>query len=565
MSLKPKHLQRYKDVASLVLKYRSAELGSGPEAPVSDPPAGAQRSENADPKAAELAADLERLGPTFVKLGQLLSTRGDILPPAYLDALSRLQDKVELFPYEEVEEIVQAELGVRISKAFSRFDQKPIAAASLGQVHRAALRDGRPVAVKVQRPAIREQIAEDLEAFREIAQVLAGHTEVGKRFDIESMVEEFRKTLMRELDYRQEAQNMVALGAALKDFERIVVPQPVDDYTTTRVLTMDFISGAKVTSLSPLGRIDVDGCGLAEELFRAYLQQILVDGFFHADPHPGNVFLTDDGRIALLDLGMVGRIAPTLRDQLLKLVIAVSEGKGEEAADQVDKIGERLESYDERELRRRIGELVGAVQHTTMGELQMGRIVMELARMAGECGVRIPSELTMLGKTLLHLDEVGRTLDPSFDPNASIRRNSTELLQQRMRQSISPGNLFASLLEAREFVGKLPERVNNVLDLLSSNSLRLRIDAIDERELISGLQKIANRIALGLVLAALIVGAALMMQVPTPFRIFGYPGLPMIFFLVAAAGGAALAGSIVVSDRKQNRKPPTPPSRSKLA
>jgi predicted unusual protein kinase regulating ubiquinone biosynthesis (AarF/ABC1/UbiB family) len=563
--LKPKHLQRYKDVASRVLKYRSVELSSGSEDPVSDPPAGARRSENADPKAAELAADLERLGPTFVKLGQLLSTRGDILPPAYLDALRRLQDKVEPFPYEEVEEIVQAELGVRISKAFSRFDREPIAAASLGQVHRAALRDGRPVAVKVQRPAIREQIAEDLEAFREIAQVLAGHTEVGKRFDIESMVEEFRKTLMRELDYRQEAQNMIALGAALRDFERIVVPQPVDDYTTTRVLTMDFISGAKVTSLSPLGRIDVDGGGLADELFRAYLQQILVDGFFHADPHPGNVFLTDDGRIALLDLGMVGRIAPTLRDQLLKLVIAVSEGKGEEAADQVDTIGERLESYDERDLRRRVGELVGAAQHTTMGELQMGRIVMEIARMAGECGVRIPSELTMLGKTLLHLDEVGRTLDPSFDPNASIRRNSTELLQQRMRQSISPGNLFASLLEAREFMGKLPERVNKVLDLLSSNSLRLRIDGIDERELISGLQKIANRIALGLVLAALIVGAALMMQVRTPFRIFGYPGLPMIFFLVAAAGGAALAGSIVVSDRKQSRKPPVPPSRSKLA
>ena len=212
---------------------------------------GAERSGSADPKAAELAADLERLGPTFVKLGQLLSTRGDILSPDYLDALRRLQDKVEPFPYEEVEEIVQTELGVRISKAFSRFDREPIAAASLGQVHRAALRDGRPVAVKVQRPAIREQIIEDLEAFREIAQVLAGHTEVGKRFDIESMIEEFRKTLLRELDYRQEAGNMVALGAALKDFERIVVPQPIDDYTTTRVLTMDFISGAKVTSLEP--------------------------------------------------------------------------------------------------------------------------------------------------------------------------------------------------------------------------------------------------------------------------------------------------------------------------
>jgi predicted unusual protein kinase regulating ubiquinone biosynthesis (AarF/ABC1/UbiB family) len=565
ISLKPSHLQRYKDVASLVLKYRSIDLAPDPNAPVSEPPAGAKRSESADPKAAELAADLESLGPTFVKLGQLLSTRGDILPPAYLDALRRLQDKVEPFPYEEVEEIVQAELGVRISKAFSRFDREPLAAASLGQVHRAALRDGRPVAVKVQRPSIREQITEDLEAFREIAQVLAGRTEMGKRFDIESMIEEFRKTLLRELDYRQEAQNMVALGVALKDFERIVVPQPIDDYTTTRVLTMDFISGAKVTSLTPLTKIDIDGCGLAEELFRAYLQQILVDGFFHADPHPGNVFLTDDGRIALLDLGMVARIAPTLRDQLLKLVIAVSEGKGEEAADQIEKIGERLETYDERELRRRIGELVGSVQHTTVSELQMGHIVMELSRLAGECGVRIPPELTMLGKTLLHLDEIGRTLDPSFDPNASIRRNSTELLQQRMRQSISPGNLFASLLEAREFVGKLPERVNKVLDLLSTNSLRLRVDAIDERELISGLQKIANRIALGLVLAALIIGAALLTQVPTPFRIFGYPGLAMIFFLVAVAGGAALAGSIMVSDRKQSQKPPAKPSRSKLA
>ncbi|MGZ4317649.1 MAG: ABC1 kinase family protein [Gaiellaceae bacterium] len=564
ISLKLGHLQRYKDIASLVLKYRSVDLGTDPDAPASDPPAGAERSERPDPKAAELAADLERLGPTFVKLGQLLSTRGDILPPAYLDALRRLQDKVEPFPYEELEQIVQAELGVRISKAFSRFDREPIAAASLGQVHRAALRDGRSVAVKVQRPAIREQITEDLEAFREIARVLAGHTEMGRRFDIESMLEEFRKTLLRELDYRQEAQNMVALGAALKDFERIVVPQPIDDYTTTRVLTMDFISGAKVTSLTPLTKIDIDGCGLAEELFKAYLQQILVDGFFHADPHPGNVFLTDDGRIALLDLGMVGRIAPTLRDQLLKLVIAVSEAQGEEAAEQIGKIGEKLETYDEKELRRRIEQLVGTVQHATMGQLNMGRIVMELSRLAGECGVRIPSEMTMLGKTLLNLDEIGRTLDPEFDPNASIRRNSAELLQQRMRQSVSPGNLFASLLEAREFVGKLPERVNKVLDLLSTNSLRLRVDAIDERELISGLQKIANRIALGLVLAALIVGAALMTQVSTPFRIFGYPGLAMIFFLVAAAGGAALAGSIVISDRKQNQKPPASPSRSKL-
>jgi ubiquinone biosynthesis protein len=567
ISLKPEHLRRYKDIASLALKYRHVDAGLASDSPGAALPAVADRpgERGVEPKAVELAADLERLGPTFVKLGQLLSTRSDLLPPAYIEALRRLQDTVEPFSYEEVEEIVQAELGIRISKAFSRFDREPVASASLGQVHSAALRNGRPVAVKVQRPSIREQITEDLEAFREIAEALAGWTEIGKQFDVESMLEGFRKTILRELDYRQEAQNMVVLGEALKGFERIVVPQPVMDYTSTRVLTMEFISGAKVTSLSPLTKLDIDGVGLAEELFRAYLKQILMDGFYHADPHPGNVFLTDDRRIALLDLGMVARIAPSLRDELLKLLIAVSEGAGDDAANQVEKLGQKLETYDEKELRRRVGELVGAVQHATISQLQMGRIVMEISRLARECGVNLPPELTLLGKTLLNLDEIGRTLDPTFDPNASIRRNSAELLTERMRQSASPGNLLASLLEAREFVGKLPERVNRVLDLVSTNSLRVRVDAIDERELISGLQKIANRIALGLFLAALIVSAALLAQVPTSFRIFGYPGLAMIFFLTAAAGGGALAGSIVLSDRKQSEKPPAVPSRSRAA
>ena len=545
LSLKPRHLQRYKDVAALALKYRKLQPPSDDAAIAA---AGVVPLPRSGPDPAELAADLEKLGPTFVKLGQLLSARTDLLPQPYLDALRRLQDKVEPFSYDEVEATVQSELGARISKAFSSFEREPAAAASLGQVHRAALRDGRPVAVKVQRPGIREQIVEDLEAFREIAQVLARKA---TPFDVEALLEEFRKTLLRELDYRQEAQNMVTLGAALEEFPRIVVPQPVDHYTTTRVLTMDLISGAKVTALSPVVKVDVDGAGLAEELFRAYLKQTLLDGFFHADPHPGNVFLTDDGRIALLDLGMVARLAPALRDGLLKLVLAVSEGKGDAAAEAVEKIGDELPGFDRNEMTRRVVELVGVFQHATVRDLQLGRIVMDISRLASECGLRLPHELTMLGKTLLNLDEIGRTLDPAFDPNASIRKNSAELLARRMRKDATPGNLFASLLDAREFVGKLPDRVGRVLDLAATNSLRVKVDTIDERELIAGLQKIANRIALGLLLAALIVGAALLTRVETNFRIFGYPGLAMILFLAAAAGGAALAGSIVLSDRKQ--------------
>jgi predicted unusual protein kinase regulating ubiquinone biosynthesis (AarF/ABC1/UbiB family) len=548
VSLKPSHLKRYKDIAVLLMKYGRGDLAKGIDVDAEVSPTAAAPGEK--PKAEELARDLERLGPTFVKVGQLLSTRADILPVAYLEALSRLQDKVEPFSFAEVERIVTEELGVRISKAFAEFEATPLAAASLGQVHRATLRDGRPVAVKVQRPGIREQIVEDLDAFTEIARLLDKHAEAGRLYQFERMVEEFRKTLLRELDYRQEAQNLLTLRENLKEFDRIVVPEPVLDFTTSRVLTMDYVFGQKITSLSPLSRMEIDGAALAEELHKAYLKQILIDGFFHADPHPGNVFVNDDGKLALLDLGMIGRISPVMQENLLKLLLAISEGHGDEAADRAAEIGEKLDTFDEIEFRRHIAELVSTYQNAKVEEIQIGKVVLEVSRAAGEAGIRLPSELTMLGKTLLHLDEIARTLDPAFDPNASVRRNAAELLQRRMRKSASPASLYASLLEAKDFIEKLPGRVNKVLDILANNQLRLDVDAIDETLLIDGLHKIANRIALGLILAALIVGAALLMQVPTTFRILGYPGLAILFFLAAALGGVILVVSILVSDRK---------------
>ena len=433
VSLKPGHLKRYKDIAVLLMKYGRGDLAKGLDVDAEVAPV----APGEKPKAEELARDLEKLGPTFVKVGQLLSTRADLLPVAYLEALARLQDDVEPFSFAEVERIVTEELGVRISKAFADFEATPLAAASLGQVHRATLRDGRTVAVKVQRPGIREQIAEDLDAFTEIAQLLDRHAEAGRLYQFEKMVDEFRKTLLRELDYRQEAQNLLTLRENLREFHRIVVPAPIEDFTTSRVLTMEYVFGQKITSLSPLTRMEIDGAVLAEELHKAYLKQILIDGFFHADPHPGNVFLNDDGKLALLDLGMIGRISPVMQENLLKLLLAISEGHGEEAADRAAEIGEKLDTYDEVEFRRHVSELVGVYQNAKIEELQIGRVVMEVSHAAGEAGVRLPPELTMLGKTLLHLDEIARVLDPAFDPNASVRRNAAELLQRRMRKSAS--------------------------------------------------------------------------------------------------------------------------------
>jgi len=549
LSLETDQLRRYKDVARLLFKYGRSDLADWARHDPILADAEALPAEAAA-EGEELADDLEAMGPTFIKLGQVLSTRSDLLPPPYLEALSRLQDRVEPFAYEEVERIVSEELGVRLSKAFSRFDAEPLASASLGQVHRAALRDGREVAVKVQRPGIRAQIAGDLEALERIADLLDRHTEAGRTFGFEQMVEEFRKSLLEELDYRREAHNLRTVGANLERFDRLVVPRPVADYSSSRVLTMEFVAGGKLDEISPLVRLELDGAALADQLFEAYLSQILVDGLFHADPHPGNLLLTPDRRLALLDLGMVGHVAPHLQESLLKLLLAVAEGKGDDAADLLLAFGERLERSDDTRFRREVADLVMRHRETTVERIEVGRVVLEMARVAATAGVRVPPEMTLLGKALLNLDHVGRALAPELDPNAAIRRHAGDIFSRRMTRSLSPASLFSSLMEAKEFAEALPGRINKILTTLANNDLRLRVDAVDEIELVKAFQKVANRITVGLVLAALIVGAALMMSVPTEFTLAGYPGFAMICFLAAAAGGVALVWDILMHDRR---------------
>jgi predicted unusual protein kinase regulating ubiquinone biosynthesis (AarF/ABC1/UbiB family) len=554
VSLKPERLKRYKDVTMLLVKYgrsdlvRQAGLEEGLE--LDD----AQLSETR-PAAEELAADLEKLGPTFIKLGQLLSTRADLLPAPYLESLSRLQDQIEPFPYEEVDRIVSGELGVRISKAFANFDPEPLAAASLAQVHLAHMRDGRAVVVKVQRPEIRDQIVQDLEALEEVAQFVDAHTELGKRYEFENMLQGLRSSLLRELDFKVEANNLITFGQNLREFERIIIPEPIDDFTTSRILTMEYIPGKKITELTPLRLMEIDGASLARELFRAYLKQILLDGFVHADPHPGNVFLTGDDRIALLDLGMVTRLLPGFQDNLLRLLLAISEGRGEEAADISIKMGEAKPSFKREEFKRRVAELVAEHADASLSRLNAGQVALEITRISADCWFRLPPEFTMIAKALLNLDRVVFTLDPTFEPSAVIRQRATEILQRNLLKTIAPGNLISGVVEVKEFVEKLPSRINKILDTVGNNELKVNVDAIDEKIVLEGLQKVANRITLGLILAALIVGAAMLMRVETSFRIFGYPGLPLLFFLMAAIAGVGLVLTIVFYDVSARKKP----------
>jgi predicted unusual protein kinase regulating ubiquinone biosynthesis (AarF/ABC1/UbiB family) len=556
ISLRPEHLKRYRDMARLAMKYGRSDLVR--QAGLEDALEGTDevlQSTDAPGLANDLADDLERMGPTYVKLGQLLSTRPDLVPPAYIDALTRLQDRLEPFPAEDAERIVAEELGVRVSKAFLEFESEPLAAASLGQVHRARLRDGRTVAVKVQRPGVREQLVRDMDAIEDVVEFMDRHTKAGRQYEFGRTFEELRKSLMAELDYRREARNASTLDENLAEFQRIIVPRPVEDYTTSRVLTMEFIRGRKITAISPLARLELDGDVLAEELFRAYLKQILVDGFFHADPHPGNVFLTDDRRIALLDVGMVGRIGPDLQQHLLRMLLAIADGQGGEAARATIQAGDVRSGYREDIFTADVKTLVADFATARNAEnIQVGRVMLEVTRSAAENGIRLPVELTMLGRALLALDQVGRTLDPQFDPNGAIQRNASDLMRRRMMKNVSPSRMFSNMLEMNELVQKLPGRVNRALEAITEDGIEVRVRVPEEKWLLQGMQKISNRIAVSLVASALIVAAAMMMQVQTRYQILGYPGVAMILFMGAAALGLLLVFDILVSDVRQRRR-----------
>jgi ubiquinone biosynthesis protein len=553
MRLSAHHLKRYKDIAKLVLKHRRAARRSR---------FGQETAESATDgelhEAEELPDDLENLGPTFVKLGQLLSSRVDLLPPVYLKPLERLQNKVAPFPFSEVAAVVEAELGMAVDQAFLRFEREPLAAASLGQVHRAVLPDGRAVAVKVQRPNIARQIEQDFEALEAIAGLLERHTQAGQRYELHRILEEFEETLAHELDYHREASNMVTLAQSLKSFPHLKVPLPIPEFTTRRVLTMNYIDGCKITELSHRPGLEPDGSMLVEELFQAYLQQILVDGIFHADPHPGNIHVTSDGCIALLDLGMIGRTSPGMQEHLLKLLLAISEGHGEEAAQVAVRLSHPKVNFDAASFDHKITQLVAQEQHSTLRQMNTGSLVLKVGRIAAVTGLDVPPELTLLGKTLLQLDQVGRILAPQFDPNAAIRRHGSRILHERLKSSLTEGKVFSTLLEAKEFFSALPARLNRILDAVGAARLKVDIKPSETEFLVESARKVANRITTGLILAALIVGAALLMRVQTSVQILGYPALAILLFLAAAAGGIWLILSILWSDhnsKQRSRRP----------
>ncbi|WP_133478068.1 ABC1 kinase family protein [Cognatilysobacter segetis] len=548
---------RTAQILKFMLKYRSAGIFSGldQDAMLQDVEAEADRQEAPHGRPEEFVDDLEALGPTFIKLGQALSTRPDMVPGEYMAALERMQDRVQPLDVETVRQVIEEELGVGVGKVFTEFDAEPLGSASLGQVHRAVLRDGREVAVKVQRPDALASVRTDLDALRSIASKIDRGTDMGRRLKFGDWVNEFGRTLLAELDYRLEAENLQRFGERLEAYPQLVVPRPVWSLCGKRVLTMDLVRGRKVTDITGLQRTELHLADLAGALLKGYLDQAFVNGEIHADPHPGNLLLTDDGRLAIFDLGMIAHVPPKRRDRLLKLLFAAVDGRGEDVANEGVSISTRLEDFDEERYQREVGQLVSQYAARSGGRtVSEGRLVLDLTRIATACGLRTPPELSLLGKTLLNLESICDALDPDMDAKDIVRDHLENVMRQRLRKSLSPAGLAGELIEVEGLVREAPRKISNLLTLLSENRLQVRLDGLDDSKLMENMQKIANRITVGLIIAALLVASALMMRVDTGTRLFGYPAVAIVMFIIAALLGLFVVGSVLLTDHKARPK-----------
>jgi len=542
-----KGMNRRSQILRLLLRYRNSGVFSGMNLD-----AGAVHDVPPEGNPEQFVTDLESLGPTFVKLGQMLSTRPDMVPVEFATALERMQENVAPIPVDRVAAIIEKELGASVSKLFASFDPVPLGCASIAQVHRAELHDGRQVAVKVQKPEVAAQLRSDLEVLRSFALAADHLTQVGRRVRLRDWLNEFAKTLMQELDYQAEAENLQRFGQHLKPFKPLWVPQPIWDYCSHRVLTMELAQGVRVDMIPDVRRTEQPMAPLAAALIRGYVDQIFVHGEIHADPHPGNLRVTPAGRLAIFDLGMVAHMPPRLRERLLKLLFAAVDGRGEEVADEIIGISTRLEFFDEERYLRETGQIIA--RYAANSSFSEGRVVLDLVRIATASGLRTPPELSLLGKALLNLETVCRLLSPDLDTRRIVEKQLQHVMRARLKKSLSAANLASEAMEMQQLLRDGPRKMTDILALLAENRLQMKVTGLEESRLMENLQKIANRVSAGIVTAALILAAAMMMKVDTGWHLFGYPAIAFTLMLIGVFLGLGIILSALIFDRRARSK-----------
>jgi len=490
-------------------------------------------------RALNLRLALQELGPTYIKLGQVLSTRPDLLSAPYIRELENLQDRIPPFSGDDAKAIVEAELGAPISELFLVFYEAPLASASLSQAHEAILPDGTQVIVKVQRPDAAERVKRDIPALRGLAELFEAHTDWGKLYDVTGVVNELEQNLKLELDFERERFNLETMARNLAEFPRIKVPQVYRGYSSRRVLVMERVFGKKPNG----SRRDTE---LATEFLRSFLRQFAEDGFFHADPHPGNVLVTAEGDLYLIDLGMVGYLDARTRRGVTKFLLAMMGRRGDVTAEVLVELGDPLRDFQLNVYRLEIGRLIARFHNTPLSELNVGEVMTEAVRIGFKRRLRFQSQLMLLVKALTQIDGIARALDPEADLLDILRPYLPAVVADQVGELVSPMNLMHTGIEATEVALDMPRKISILLDKINAdNRIRIQFEHVALMEAFLPFGRWVNRLVLGIVFAALSISSAMIIASGAGPQWLGHPLLGLLGFVMATLLGIYLVFTII--------------------
>ncbi|ALC17463.1 2-octaprenylphenol hydroxylase [Desulfuromonas soudanensis] len=549
-------IRRYRDILGILIKYgfghvieqlninyylelgrRIVTLGSAPK----------EIERLTQPVRLRLA--LEELGPTFIKFGQILSTRPDVIPREYADEFGKLQDTVPSGPLPEILAQLERELGYPAHELFAEFSPLPIAAASIAQVHRGRLHSGEEVVIKIRRPGIEKVVETDLDILMGLAYLIEKHIATEEIYDPIGIVKEFRRTLHREMDFIREGHTIDRFSANFADDPTVHIPRVYWDYTGETVLAMELVEGIKITDLPRLLEAGLDPQTIARNGANAILKQVLIHGFFHGDPHPGNIFILEGNRVCFLDFGMVGRIDENLKFQLVDLLMAILQRDVEKVITLLLYSGDLTDEIDTRNLRRDLSEFIDDYYEIPLQEINAGRMLTEFIEILSCYRIKFPSDLMLLAKALVTIEGIGRQLDPEFNMISHLKPFMETLLSDR----VTPASISREMVRTVQAYGalakNLPRDLKEFINRVNRNKFKIDLEHRGLDRLITDLDKSSNRLSFSLLIAALIVGSSLIMQTEKGPLIFGFPVLGFLGYSIAAFLGLWLAIAILRSGR----------------
>ena len=530
-----RHMHRYREIVGILLDEGFGNLldvtGLRRFAPVAGHLGPGRATTESVP--VRLRHTLERLGPAFVKLGQAASTRSDVIPEKYIVELRKLQDEVGPISFDQVREVIESEFGVPLEQVFAAFEHAPLASASLGQVHAAKLPDGTRVAVKVQRPGVRAVVEVDLEILLHQAHAVATHSEIGDYYDVVGIADEFASAVRAELDYLNEGSNAERLAGLFEGSETVSFPKVYWEFTTSRVLTLQLFEGIAMNRPDLLDEAGQDRRELARRGIFAYLEQIFAHGFFHADPHPGNLFALPDGRVAFTDFGRVGTIGKVGRDQLADLFLAIVDDDVSAAVDTLVSASGSSGDIDIGDLEREVSRLIAKYYNRSLAQVRIGELISEVLDLVRDHKLSLSSELAVLLATLVVLEGLGQQLDPDFDFVAVTTPFARRIIEERYEPAAVMHSFAQSMRRLSRLSLELPESLARFMRRAGSGEFRLAVHPTGFEPLLKRFEDAANRLAFALVVAAFVIGLSVLLD-NTP--------LPIGFIWIARFAWAAAIG-----------------------